>query len=77
MSGAEAVALVGLVASIAQLADLSKKILSAVEECREKNSYINDGMSVIGRECAIIQAALLLIGTWVDRELRGSSNASA
>lgn len=77
MSGAEAVALVGLVASIAQLADLSKKILSAVEECREKNSYSNDGMSVIGRECAIIQAALLLIGSWVDRELRGSSNASA
>lgn len=36
MSGAEAVALVGLVASIAQLADLSKKILSAVEECREE-----------------------------------------
>jgi hypothetical protein len=77
MSGAEAVALVGLFASIAQLADLSKKILSAVEECREKNSNIKDGMSAIGRECAIIQAALLLIDTWVDRELRGSSTANA
>lgn len=73
MSGAEAVALVGLFASITQLPDLSKKIFTIVEECCEKNSNIKIGMSAIARECAIVQAALLLIDTWVDRELRGSS----
>lgn len=77
MSGAEAVAVVGLVASIAQLADLTKKIVSTIEECRDKNSNIRDTMGAIARECAIIQAALLLIGTWVERELKGTRDADA
>lgn len=68
MSGGEAAAVIGLIASVAQLVDVAKRIVDTIQEFREKNQRANSVLGSIGTEVNIIQAALILIKTWLERE---------
>jgi len=61
---AEALAAIGVIASIVQLIDVTQKMIRAADEIREKSSRVKNTVQAINTECATLQSALISIKAW-------------
>ena len=77
MSGAEPIAVVSLVSSVASLAELITKIVSLIKELSGRHSGVADTLGAIQRECNIFQTALRQISAWQERDHKDGIHSDA
>ena len=70
---AEALAAIGVVASLVQLIDVTKKMINVTNELCEKSSRMLTTVKAIGTECTTLQSALTSINSWVESQAHSSA----